>query len=82
MTWLEAQNPILQALLATCFTWFVTAAGAALVFVFKTINRKIFDGMLGFAATVHGAIANNIWGLDWYAWSSDPDVSALIYPCD
>ena len=39
-------------------------------------------GMLGFAATVHGAIANNIWGLDWYAWSSDPDVSAPIYPCD
>jgi ZIP family zinc transporter len=61
MTWLEAQNPILQALLGTCFTWFVTAAGSALVFVFKTINRKILDGMLGFAAGV--MIAASYWSL-------------------
>lgn len=61
MTWLEAQNPIVQALLATCFTWFVTALGAALVFVFKTINRKVLDGMLGFAAGV--MIAASYWSL-------------------
>ncbi len=61
MTWLQAQNPIVQALLATLFTWFVTAAGAALVFVFKSINRKILDGMLGFAAGV--MIAASFWSL-------------------
>jgi len=42
-------NPITQALVATCFTWFMTAAGSAVVFFFKTINRKILDAMLGFA---------------------------------
>ena len=42
-------SPILQALLATCFTWGVTAAGAGLVFVFKSVNRKVLDGMLAFA---------------------------------
>lgn len=30
--------------------WFVTALGAALVFVFKSINKHILNGMLGFAA--------------------------------
>ena len=38
--------------LATCFTWFVTALGAALVFLFKELNRKVLNGMLGFAAGV------------------------------
>lgn len=61
MMWLEAQNPIVQALLATCFTWFLTAAGAGMVFVFRTINRKILDGMLGFAAGV--MIAASYWSL-------------------
>ncbi len=61
MTWLEAQNHVLQALLATCFTWFLTAAGSGLVFVFKTINRKVLDGMLGFAAGV--MIAASYWSL-------------------
>jgi len=35
-------NPIIQALLATSFTWFVTAVGASLVFLLKDINRKFF----------------------------------------
>ena len=50
--WFTGLNPVLQALIATLFTWFVTALGAALVFFFKTINRKVLDGMLGFAAGV------------------------------
>ena len=45
-------SPIYQALIATLFTWFVTAAGAGLVFFFKTIERKALDAMLGFAAGV------------------------------
>jgi ZIP family zinc transporter len=54
-------NPIVQALLATCFTWFMTAAGAGLVFFFRTINRQLLDGMLGFAAGV--MIAASFWSL-------------------
>jgi ZIP family zinc transporter len=46
--WFKDLNPILQAFLATSFNWFLTACGAALVFLFKTINRKVLDGMLGF----------------------------------
>ncbi|MBN1578500.1 MAG: ZIP family metal transporter [Chitinispirillaceae bacterium] len=58
---LQSLNPVLQALVATLFTWSVTALGAAAVFLFKTINRKILDGMLGFAAGV--MIAASYWSL-------------------
>jgi len=47
VNWFTGLNPVLQALVATLFTWFVTALGAGLVFFFKTINRKVLDGMLG-----------------------------------
>jgi len=54
-------DPITQALFATLFTWGVTALGSALVFFFKTINKKVFDTMLGFAAGV--MIAASFWSL-------------------
>jgi len=57
----ENLNPVIQALIATCFTWFLTALGAGLVFFFKTINRKVLDGMLGFAAGI--MIAASYWSL-------------------
>ena len=41
-----------QALLATLFTWGVTALGAAAVFLFKRMNGPLLDAMLGFAAGV------------------------------
>ena len=59
--WFTDLNPILQALLATCFTWFLTALGSAAVFVFKRVNRQLLDGMLGFAAGV--MIAASYWSL-------------------
>ncbi|PKN90563.1 MAG: ZIP family metal transporter [Chloroflexi bacterium HGW-Chloroflexi-6] len=59
--WFIALNPIQQALMATLFTWFMTAVGAASVFLFKTINRKVLDSMLGFAAGV--MIAASFWSL-------------------
>jgi ZIP family zinc transporter len=61
VTWFAELNPVLQALIATLFTWFVTALGAGLVFFFKTINRKVLDAMLGFAAGV--MIAASYWSL-------------------
>lgn len=54
-------HPGWQALIATLFTWFVTALGAALVFFFKRINQRFLDAMLGFAAGV--MIAASFWSL-------------------
>ncbi len=59
--WLSGFNPVVQALLGTCFTWGVTALGAAMVFLFTTIDRKVLDGMLGFAAGV--MTAASFWSL-------------------
>ena len=61
MHWLQEQNPIFMAFLATCFTWGVTALGASVVFFFKSLNRKVLDTMLGFAAGV--MIAASFWSL-------------------
>jgi len=54
-------SPLVQVLIATLFTWGVTAAGAALVFFSKTVNQKVMDAMLGFAAGV--MIAASFWSL-------------------
>jgi ZIP family zinc transporter len=54
-------DSVFQALIATGFTWFVTGLGASLVFFFKTINQKLLDGMLGFAAGI--MIAASFWSL-------------------
>lgn len=47
--------------MATCLNWLLTALGAGIVFVFKSIDRKTLDGMLGFAAGV--MIAASFWSL-------------------
>ncbi|MFC1513483.1 ZIP family metal transporter [candidate division KSB1 bacterium] len=60
-SFLTGMHPVLQAFIATCFTWFLTAAGAALVFTTTSVNRKLLDGMLGFAAGV--MIAASFWSL-------------------
>jgi ZIP family zinc transporter len=60
-TWFTAQSPILQSFLAGCFTWGVTALGAAIVFLTRTVNRRLLDAMMGFAAGV--MIAASFWSL-------------------
>jgi ZIP family zinc transporter len=52
MGFFSGLHPVFQALLAGCSTWAVTAAGAALVFLTREVNRKLLDGMQGFAAGV------------------------------
>jgi ZIP family zinc transporter len=42
-------SPILQALIAGCFTWGLTALGATMVFFTKAVRGKLLDSMLGFA---------------------------------
>lgn len=80
--WFEQLNHIVQALIATLFTWFVTALGAAVVFVAKDLKRSTLDGMMGFAAGV--MIAASFWSLlapaiEMSAGSSVPEwVPALV----
>jgi ZIP family zinc transporter len=59
--WFVDASPVWQALFATLFTWLLTALGAGVVFFFRTINRKLLDAMLGFAAGV--MIAASFWSL-------------------
>lgn len=61
LEWLLKYNPVLLALIATLFTWIVTALGASLVFFFKTLNQRVLNSMLGFAAGV--MIAASFWSL-------------------
>ncbi|GLB47881.1 ZIP family metal transporter [Neptunitalea lumnitzerae] len=57
----ESIDPVWGALIATVFTWLVTAAGAAFVFFFKTMKRTVLDGMLGFTGGV--MVAASFWSL-------------------
>lgn len=61
MEFFYSLNHITQALIATIFTWSITALGAAIVFIFKKPNKTIMDSMLGFAAGV--MIAASFWSL-------------------
>jgi len=57
----QGLDHVTQAFLATCLTWGFTALGASLVFMFKGLNKKILNIMLGFAAGV--MIAASFWSL-------------------
>ena len=59
--WFSALHPVTQALFGGLFTWAITAAGAALVFLTAEVNRRLLDAMLGFAAGV--MIAASFWSL-------------------
>jgi ZIP family zinc transporter len=61
INWFVESHPMMQAFLATLFTWGVTAAGAASVFLFKKLSSRALNGMLGFAAGV--MIAASYWSL-------------------
>ena len=57
----KINDPVLLALASTCFTWFMTALGAGMVFFFKEINKRVLNMMLGFAAGV--MVAASFWSL-------------------
>ncbi len=61
VSWFTSLSCTWQALLATLFTWSITALGASLVLLMKKINKSFMDGMLGFAAGV--MIAASFWSL-------------------
>lgn len=58
---LQNLHPVQQAFLATCFTWAMTAVGAATVFLTREVGRRLMDGLLGFASGV--MIAASYWSL-------------------
>ncbi|MDZ7771328.1 MAG: ZIP family metal transporter [Balneolaceae bacterium] len=53
--------PVTQSLAGGLFTWLMTALGAGLVFFTRTVNSKVLDAMMGFAAGV--MIAASFWSL-------------------
>ena len=57
----EQFSPIIQALMGTLFTWFMTAFGASLIFLTREVNQRLLDGLLGFASGV--MIAASFWSL-------------------
>ena len=57
----ENLPPYLQALVAGIITWLLTALGAASVFIFKSVNKRILTSMQGFAAGI--MIAASFWSL-------------------
>lgn len=61
MSCLQNSSPVLPALIATIFTWLMTALGSSTVFFFKKVNPKILNTMMGFAAGV--MIAASFWSL-------------------
>lgn len=67
-------DPVLAALYATCFTWFLTAAGASLVFFFKSLHRGVLDAMLGFTGGV--MVAASFWSL----LAPSIEMSEELYP--
>lgn len=67
-------GPVYAALLATTFTWALTALGAAFVFFFKTLNRGVLDPMLGFTGGV--MVAASFWSL----LNPAIEISEKMYP--
>ena len=61
MNFFLSLNPVLQGLIATLFTWSITALGAGVVFFFKDVKKSILNLMLGFGAGV--MIAASFWSL-------------------
>ena len=61
MQWFYDLGPVIQALIATLFTWWVTAAGAVIVIFTKRVSQKSLDAALGMAAGV--MIAASFWSL-------------------
>ena len=51
---MKINDPILLALIATGFTWFMTALGAAMVFFFKEINKRVLNNDAGLCCRYYG----------------------------
>lgn len=59
--WIGQFHPIAAALIVGVCTWLLTALGASIIFLNKSINTKIQDTLLGFTGGV--MIAASVWSL-------------------
>ena len=60
--WLSSLHPIMQGGVAALFTWFITALGAAVVFLIKNdVPDSVMDSLLGFTGGV--MLAASFWSL-------------------
>lgn len=76
MNWITSLSGVWLALLATTFTYLMTAAGAALVFVCKKINNSAFSLMMSSAAGI--MLASTFFSLLLPAMESGAEPQWLI----
>lgn len=79
MDWLYNLPGWQLALIATAFTWALTAAGAMLVFIYKNVNDKAFSFMMSSAAGI--MLASTFFSLLMPALEMAADFSYLILTC-
>lgn len=76
MEWLNQLTGWQAALLATVFTWAMTALGASLVFIYKNVSEKTFSFMMSGAAGI--MIASTFFSLLMPAMEMVQEYSYLI----
>lgn len=79
MEWLNNFTGWQLALMATVFTWFMTAAGAVLVFIYKKVNENAFSFMMSSAAGI--MLASTFFSLLMPAMEMAQEFSYLILTC-
>ena len=79
MEWLNNFSGWELALFATLFTWALTAAGAALVFICKNVNESAFSFMMSAAAGI--MLASTFFSLLMPAMEMGGEFSYLILTC-
>lgn len=72
--WVISVGPVKAALAATTGTWLMTALGAAMIFILRSMHRGLLDGMLGFTGGV--MVAASFWSL----LAPSIEMSETIYP--
>jgi zinc transporter, ZIP family len=77
MEYLLKYEPLTLALFATLFTWAITALGASMVFFFRSIDKRVLNAMLGFAAGV--MIAASFWSLLKPAIEMSEEKSIMVW---
>ena len=77
--WFFGLEGWLQALIATSFTWALTAAGASLVFIYKKVTRTAFSFMMSSAAGI--MTASTFFSLLLPALEYGQEYSYLILTC-
>ena len=77
MHFITSISGVSLALIATAFTYFMTAAGAALVFICKKINQTAFSLMMSSAAGI--MLASTFFSLLLPAMETAPDPSGWCF---